>query len=453
MGYSKTLWFAGVAVSAFLLGLTATKSVVASTGGGYSVVKVDRHWTGQSFHYAKYPATRYMYNLHHTKRLHNLRNYPKTTWHVEQSVLLQNRFGSKSVYYWVANGSGRLRGYVWRGNLTAGKNPRAGYTANSSVDVAYSNVTSAKDKQANDPTDFTVKAPMLTGYESYSKYAVRPTKAQIATVVSFLRNRAAKVSNPGNSAWGKFRIVMRPIASKTSQLKLPFVEMLGPELEDMGNRYENGPLEWSNEGSFWAYYDAAKVPSQDVHTISKTDSSQPFPYQVYSPVKYDLPNLSVMRELNPLGDSDTLYLRPNAEYSIVMAGGMSFVKTANILNFSNGNILKNGILYGLIDPTRQPGKVDQSKAIVYRKVADAGGGFTEYRYRSGKWQEAFLFSIDDDELTQRSMQAQIWQPGQSDHPVVIKDLPVNLSYPSRNLDADFLKTLFLPDQFFSKYLR
>ena len=54
-----------------------------------------------------------MWNWNHTKKLHNLRNYPRTTWYVQRSVKLRHN-GRNSIYWQAQNASGRVTGYVWR---------------------------------------------------------------------------------------------------------------------------------------------------------------------------------------------------------------------------------------------------------------------------------------------------------------------------------------------------
>lgn len=56
----------------------------------------------------------YIYNATHTQKLHNLKNYPRTTWYVSKSILMRSSYtGKKGVYYYVTNGSGTVSGIVW----------------------------------------------------------------------------------------------------------------------------------------------------------------------------------------------------------------------------------------------------------------------------------------------------------------------------------------------------
>ncbi|MBZ2199829.1 D-alanyl-D-alanine carboxypeptidase [Lentilactobacillus hilgardii] len=107
----------------------------------------------------------YVYNVSHTRKLHNLKNYPNTTWYVSKSLLMRSSYtGRKAVYYYVTSGNGRASGIVWRGYLTAGVNsgtstmPNTGSSSsnNSSTDTSSSssssNVSSDASASTSTPT-------------------------------------------------------------------------------------------------------------------------------------------------------------------------------------------------------------------------------------------------------------------------------------------------------------
>lgn len=63
--------------------------------------------------------THYLWNQQHTRRLHNLKNYPHTTWIVCQTMLLQH--GTHVArYYYVVSQNQRTAGWVWHGFLKDG---------------------------------------------------------------------------------------------------------------------------------------------------------------------------------------------------------------------------------------------------------------------------------------------------------------------------------------------
>ncbi|WP_225352672.1 hypothetical protein [Lentilactobacillus parafarraginis] len=73
-------------------------------------------------YYALSGSSAYMWNATHTKPLHKLKNYPKTTWYVKNSVVIKH--GNRSnVYYELYSPYSAVTGYVWRGALTKGLNP------------------------------------------------------------------------------------------------------------------------------------------------------------------------------------------------------------------------------------------------------------------------------------------------------------------------------------------
>lgn len=56
-----------------------------------------------------------------TKEIHNASNFPNTVFSVTRSATVKKHHGTKSVYYYIANKSGTVKGWIWRGNLSAVK--------------------------------------------------------------------------------------------------------------------------------------------------------------------------------------------------------------------------------------------------------------------------------------------------------------------------------------------
>lgn len=97
----------------------------------YKVVKT-KTYNDVPFHAKDVKKTAYMWNTAHTKKLHNLKNYPKTTWYLSKSIKLQA--GKKSgIYYQVINNTGKVSGIVWRSYLTKGNNPSDKLAKNAEV--------------------------------------------------------------------------------------------------------------------------------------------------------------------------------------------------------------------------------------------------------------------------------------------------------------------------------
>lgn len=86
-------------------------------------------------YYSKTTSNKYMWNSTHTKKIHNLKHYPRTTWYVYKQVKLQQ--GKKTGYYYqVTNNNGKIKGLVYQSYLTKGDNPKDAF-AHSSVVKSY----------------------------------------------------------------------------------------------------------------------------------------------------------------------------------------------------------------------------------------------------------------------------------------------------------------------------
>ncbi|KRM75793.1 hypothetical protein [Secundilactobacillus collinoides] len=60
----------------------------------------------------------YLYtSAHLTKKAHNADNYPLTTFYATKSDTVRKANGNKAVYYYVKNGNGKVKGWIWRGHL------------------------------------------------------------------------------------------------------------------------------------------------------------------------------------------------------------------------------------------------------------------------------------------------------------------------------------------------
>lgn len=115
----KKALIAGLALASFVLYLGfTTQNVSASTA--YRTVTTKSYAKSTPTYHAK-NATKsvYMWNSTLTKKLHNLKNYPRTTWYVKKSVKLTN--GKKTgIFYYIQNKSNSVSGYVWRNYLIKG---------------------------------------------------------------------------------------------------------------------------------------------------------------------------------------------------------------------------------------------------------------------------------------------------------------------------------------------
>lgn len=110
----------------------------AQADSGYQVVKAKYYTSSKPFHTKKPKQNAYLWNAKHTKKLHNLKNYPNSFWTRAKTVILR-KHNKSAVYYYVAGvtpkGTSNLYGYVWRGYLKPGYNPN--YKVWNGLDVNY----------------------------------------------------------------------------------------------------------------------------------------------------------------------------------------------------------------------------------------------------------------------------------------------------------------------------
>lgn len=106
-----TTWIVGLAI---LLGICLSQPTTVSAKS--SAVKVT---STQSLTKAPYRAVSgYLYSSAKlTKKVHNADNYPLTTFYAYKSANIQRANGNKAVYYYVKNGNGKVKGWIWSGHL------------------------------------------------------------------------------------------------------------------------------------------------------------------------------------------------------------------------------------------------------------------------------------------------------------------------------------------------
>lgn len=95
----------------------------------------------------------YLYNLSHTAKLHNLKNYPRTTWYVSKKILMHSSLTGKNyAYFYVTNAKGDKSGIVWHGYLTRGVNPNANNansTTGSGTNTGSNNGSTSNDDNSD----------------------------------------------------------------------------------------------------------------------------------------------------------------------------------------------------------------------------------------------------------------------------------------------------------------
>ncbi|MFC6207251.1 hypothetical protein [Levilactobacillus tongjiangensis] len=107
-------------------GLTLTLGILSICLSGVTTAKASSYQLNRShnlpytqvFH-NRNAATHYLWNNTHTRKLHNLRNYPHTSWHVNREAWFSHG-NTTAHYYYVVSGNRRAAGWVWRGYLQDG---------------------------------------------------------------------------------------------------------------------------------------------------------------------------------------------------------------------------------------------------------------------------------------------------------------------------------------------
>ena len=115
----KKILVSSLLVGAIIGGITSL-NLTSAHAAAYKVSKITA--MGPTSYYAKSAKSGYLWNKAHTKRQHNLKNYPKTTWYATGKYTMKSKKNS-GVYLQVKNGSGKAKGYVWSGYMKKGVNP------------------------------------------------------------------------------------------------------------------------------------------------------------------------------------------------------------------------------------------------------------------------------------------------------------------------------------------
>ncbi|GAY74368.1 hypothetical protein [Lentilactobacillus kosonis] len=204
------------------LGLVAQQSTAHASGYAWAKTK---NYNNVPMH-AKTTGTAYMWNWNHTKKIHNLKNYPRTTWYLSKSVKMVK--GRKAgIYYEITSGNGRVNGYIWRGYLTKGLNTNIGSNNNKGGNSTNSNNNNQRS------------IPDLNTYNSDAEY------------LNYINN------NPNQNV---AKLIMQQLPNAKLSLNL--------------SKYaqDNGSFYWDDEDVPTVSYDKSKIDSTSVRRLTHVEN-------------------------------------------------------------------------------------------------------------------------------------------------------------------------------------
>lgn len=104
-----------------------------------------------------------IYNKAHNRKLATMKGYPNTTWYVTQKATLKHG-NSKGIYYYVANKSGAVKGWIWHGYLKKGKAPFGLKYAKNAIAMDYTTGEAVWSKKANTARPIASVSKLMTLY-------------------------------------------------------------------------------------------------------------------------------------------------------------------------------------------------------------------------------------------------------------------------------------------------
>jgi len=152
---SKKLMVHGLLVAGLLTGglMATTTTANASSYSSKRNNSVKLVWRKSMHKHAMHGTKGYLYSKHLGRRYKSLKSYPKTTWYTSKhEKLVVKKDGHSKIYYYVTSGNKKHSGWIWRGYLKSGKNPKAVTTSNKSSDY-YTNLANKLNKKYANAND------------------------------------------------------------------------------------------------------------------------------------------------------------------------------------------------------------------------------------------------------------------------------------------------------------
>ncbi len=159
MKSGKAKWL--VLAFVFVLTLGAGLSLqVTADAAVYSTVSTAT-MTKTAYH--KKSTAGAIYNQAHNRKIASLKSYPNTTWYATQKATLKHG-NSKGIYYYVANKSSSVKGWIWHGYLTKGKAPFGLKYAKNAIAMDYTTGKAVWSKSANTARPIASVSKLMTLY-------------------------------------------------------------------------------------------------------------------------------------------------------------------------------------------------------------------------------------------------------------------------------------------------
>lgn len=177
-----------ITAAALLGGLILPATAQASR---YTMADHITFHTGAMYYHNKNRQSHAIWNWTHSRKLHNLKNYPHTTWVVKQTALFIHGT-HRARYYYVVSKNRRTAGWVWHGFLQSGTYRRQQLTTDGltlSPQLTSDDATTLNNfivtQLQKDGYDFNNHLAMMNDY--YWSNHLTPAQMPYAAVIKLVR--------------------------------------------------------------------------------------------------------------------------------------------------------------------------------------------------------------------------------------------------------------------------
>ncbi|MDH5104844.1 hypothetical protein OQI89_03140 [Lentilactobacillus diolivorans] len=388
----------------------------------YRWLKTKSYSPSVAYH-AKMAGSIYLWNAHHTRVLHNLKNYSRTTWYKSAAIKMNSGYKSR-IYYHVTSGNGEVTGYIWRGYLSTGVNPNESSTvrkngsSGTTTPATGSSLTSTDSQTNQDKAKGILYANVPYSVKTDGLPVMNPNPATATPSKSFVEVKAAVLQKyaqiPGTDDinqivnyvktkfgnWDYFRIVMEKYQTQDNQIvKLPTLQY-GDDDADRPTAQSDASFVWKDAGVTKNILEIIKHPgstseSSDLNTVTYLVGKE-----------YIFPDLQAAVSLECLPIIPTVSINPvprvgvvnsgygdNGDFSLVNFGNNSphYVLTSDMLELPKDQpVQKNGLWIGTSNPWSNAifaGILAVKGVTHYRQVGNSE--ISDYKLINGTWQHQY----------------------------------------------------------------